>query len=327
LESMPRSCLFLLLSLPLLLSAEPEALLRERFYSQPRRLVSRVGDDGAVSVNRGWKPGREEPFYIEQQRYAVDVIQAGLLTENEPLLRKGIRILDWGFARQGPEGNFPGSGDPLHSSSFFVEASARAALLLQQSERKELQAKALSWKPKIHAAARWMIRPEERQRRPHLDLEPYTHRYYLRAAALLQSATLTEDPALFRAGDAYLQEALKLQQPGGINPEKGGLDVSYQGVGIFYAQLCWLHSPLPARKQELEAMMTRAWAPLLAKLDEQGLIQTEGSSRAQELGRSGTPKRVAYRLILPALLRQSRISQDPRYRELAQRMTDAVWPE
>jgi len=303
-----------------------EEWIHDEFLGNRSRLVSKVGDDGAVSVNRGWKPGSDEPFFIEQQRYGADLIHAGLMTEQEALIQEGVRILEWGFQRQGSEGDFPGTGDPMHSTSFFVEAASRAALLLQASGREDLKDVSASWVPKILAAARWMARPEEIQRRPHLDLEPYTHRYYLRAAALLQASSLTGDVRLETVGLRYLKQGLRLQRPNGINPEKGGLDVSYQGVGVFYAQRLLPYLRDPSLKKQVQDMMTLAWQPVLARVREDGRLDTSDSRRAKEVGRSGTPKRVAYRMMIPALAEQTRLTGDPRYTEAGLRMAQTVWP-
>ena len=70
--------------------------------------------------------------------------------------------MDWGFrANKGPGGDFPGTGDPYHSTELFVEGTARAWLLLQQSGMADLYPAVRDGYPaKILAAARWMTRPE-----------------------------------------------------------------------------------------------------------------------------------------------------------------------
>ncbi|GEM_PF-1937713 len=306
---------------------ELNALLLERFYSVPHRLVSRVDPDGAVSVNRDWKEGADLPFYIEQQRYGVDLIYAGVRTGDEAMIRKGILLIDWGFSRQGPQGNFPGTGDPMHSTSFFVEAVSRSCRILDETGRDDLKENVVRWKKPLLAAGRWMSRPEEMERRKNVDLLPYTHRYYLRAAALIQAAEVTGDPSLALVGRSYLEQGLSRQEQDGTNPEKGGLDVSYQGVGVFYAQLLLPYLKEAEQRKRVLQMTERAWQPIFERIGEDGLPDTRDSKRAMELGRSGTPKRVAYRLIIPALAEQTRLSGDPKYAEVGKQMVQEIWPQ
>lgn len=302
-----------------------EPTLVENFFRHRHRMVSNVGADGAVSVNREWQRGERPEFYIEQQRYGCDLVIGGIVSGQPDLIDYGIRILDWGFARQGPEGNFPGTGDPMHSTSFMVEGAGRAALALQASGLDQYQDKVAEWIPKVHAAASWMARPEEIARHRKLDLERFTHRYYLRAAALAQAAVLTGDESLMETADMYIDEGLTLQRADGTNPERGGLDVSYQGVGVYYAQLIWLTTHEAESRAALEMMMEMALVPLLERAQEDGSVSTEDSTRANEVGRSGRKKRIAYRMIIPALFNYSKISGDTSYAELAEKMASHAW--
>lgn len=304
-------------------SSDP--VLAEGFFSRRDRMVSNVAPNGAVSVNREWESGARPEFYIEQQRYGVDLILGGLVSGKPKFIDEGIRIIDWGFARQGPEGNFPGTGDPMHSTAFMVEASARAALLLREAGTSTQKAKAEEWVPKIHAAARWMSQPEEIARHRKVDLEPFTHRFYLRGAALAEAARLTGDADLMEVARGYLREGMAKQTPDGVNPERGGLDVSYQAVGVFYAQMAGLALEDAALERDLEKMMARAMEPVMAAVQPDGSIDVEGSTRAQETGRSGKPKRIAYRVIVPALIDYGQMTSDPRYTECAHRIGKFAW--
>lgn len=311
---------------PTFLNWASDPLLVEKFYSQRSRMVANVGADGAVSVNREWQEGKRPEFFIEQQRYGVDLIIGGLVSDQQKLIDEGIRMLDWGFARQGPEGDFPGTGDPMHSTSFFVEAASRAALAMKESGRPDLMAKAVEWTPKIHAAARWMARPEEIARHRKMDLERYVHRYYLRAAALAQTAQLTGDDALMEPARIYIEEGLGLQQNDGINPERGGFDASYQAAGLYYALLAWLATEDETLRIPLANMMHKGFAPLLTRLTPEGEIRVEDSTRATEVGRTGQQKRVAYRVIIPTFLHYYKLTGDEQYAAAAKKIAEQAWP-
>jgi hypothetical protein len=112
---------------------------------------------------------------------------------------------------------------------------SRSALLLKQARLAAYDAQVKEWTPKIRSAAHWMIKPEVATKGREKNLDPYTHRFYLRAAALGLASAVTGDTALAEAAAKYAREGLTKQQPDGTNPEKGGFDVSYQGVGDAFA--------------------------------------------------------------------------------------------
>jgi hypothetical protein len=91
-------------------------------YSDPPALVRGVAPDGANGVNAEWERGTGPGLYIEEQRHGEEAIIAGVEHHDARVWRLGLRELAWGFAQQGPGGNFPATEDAFHSTSFFVEA-------------------------------------------------------------------------------------------------------------------------------------------------------------------------------------------------------------
>jgi hypothetical protein len=155
---------------PELASAAPSdvrvefSLALERIlYAHPAGLVRGVGTDGANGVNREYELGRGPGMFIEGQRHGEEAIMAGLAHHDPRLWRIGLRELDWGFAHQGPQGNFPATQDPFHSTS-FVEAVAHLTLVLRGAAADgvtlpaHLLAQVNASLPRLHAAARWMAR-------------------------------------------------------------------------------------------------------------------------------------------------------------------------
>src|SRR5689334_19355748 len=126
---------------PIAVSTTDERVTDERVLSTAPylelyrgRLVGRmrdVGSDGAIGINSKWEHGQFPTWYIEQQRYASDLVIGGLLHQNTDAIDVGLRAFTWGFAHQARDGSFPGTGDAFHSTSFFVEAVAHSLLLLQ----------------------------------------------------------------------------------------------------------------------------------------------------------------------------------------------------
>jgi hypothetical protein len=176
--------------------------LSRALYSTPGRLASKIGPSGAISFNAEWESGQAEHWFIEQQRYGADLVQAGLVRNDRELVQQGWRVLEWGFAKQGPDDDFPGTGDPFHSTSFFVEASARALLLHRQSGQKGFEDVIAQHVAKVAAAARWLMRPAVARGGQRHNL-PYTHRRWVLAAALGETASLTGDRAMAKAAADY----------------------------------------------------------------------------------------------------------------------------
>src|SRR3954468_21434981 len=106
---------------PDLLTLSTDPFLTKVLYEHSDRMVSGVAPSGAISVNAQWENKEVTEWFIEQQRGGADLVQAGVLAHKDALIKQGIAAINWGFAHQGPQGDFPGTGDPLHSTSFFVE--------------------------------------------------------------------------------------------------------------------------------------------------------------------------------------------------------------
>jgi hypothetical protein len=303
-----------------LLQVAKDPLLEEALYRKPERLASRVAPSGAVSVNAEWERGRRKDWYIEQQRYGADWVQAGIIRRDRKLVERGWKILTWGFARQARDGSFPGTGDAFHSTSLFVEAAARALLLLKQSQWDGSPALLVRYQPKVVAAARWLLRPEVARRGRHHNL-PYTHRRWLLAAALGESAALSEDRPLARAAAEYAREGLRLQTRSGINPEKGGPDVAYQAAGILWAGRYYTVCPDSHLRQQIQNMIDRGLQWELTQVDAQGRVSLKQSTRTgKEKGRSGRAKTVNYKILVQALTLGRAVTGAARYQSAAKRI-------
>jgi hypothetical protein len=137
------------------LAFETSAFMKDSAYRKPDRASSDFADSGAYgTVNRAWDKSRSGEWFIEEQRYGFDAVGAGLAWGRKDLIERGLKIFNWGFAQQQADGSFH-CPDAFHSTSFFIEATARTALLLQASPyAKDFAPWVASVKPKLLAAAR-----------------------------------------------------------------------------------------------------------------------------------------------------------------------------
>ncbi len=291
---------------------ETSAFMRDYAYGRPDRAYQEANANGAYgAVNRRWDSERQGSWYIEEQRYGADAIAVGLAHNRSGDVQRGVLILNWGWARQEPDGSFA-CHDNIHSTMFFVEAVARAALLIEASYYRQQYAGVLAeWRPHLQAAVRWLMQPEIELRGMARDA-PYTHRGYRNAVALLAAGIWLDDSEAIARSRMYLHDAVMRQDPTGFNPEKGGHDTSYHGVGLLYAARYYaLISNIgnvadddAVFREELKASVLKALTWLRVRISSDGVISAEGNTRTggdQEVSRSGKTKAISYSYTYKAL--------------------------
>lgn len=292
-----------------------DPLLVRALYAVPSRMAGSVDPDGAVGVNRG--VSSQAKFFIEEQRYGGDLVQTGLASNDDTLIKTGLKVINWGFSRQGADGSFPGTGDPFHSVSLFVEGTARALLSLSEANRDKYGEPITALVPKLFAAAQWLEQPEV-ERRGQSNNFPYTHRRWVLAAALAETAALAHDPNMAAKAKAYADQGLALQQADGVNPEKDGYDVSYQAVGILEAERYLVVCHDQTEQTQVKGMIEKACNWEIAMIGDDGQVNVGNSTRmGNEAAHSGKIKHVNTKEVLQALTYASKITGDERYRNRA----------
>ena len=302
---------------------ETSNFMKETAYRNPDRVAANPAPSGAFSpVNIRWDQTHQGLWYIEEQRYGSDAVCAGVAAGNTAAVDRGLKILRWGFEHQAPDGSF-NCPDAFHSTSFFVEATAHACLVLSGSQYASRYAAEVNWmRPYILKAAQWMTQPsvEAIGRRRNA---PFTHRCYLVAAALGEAGVLCESQPLIEKSKDYIREGVSLQDPSGFNPEKGGYDSSYHAVGLFYAERYYDVAADEETKKQLFRVLTKGYAWLQSRVEPDGTIDLTGNTRigqGQELSRNGTAKKINYGMIYRGFYRWSLISGDSKYAQLAEKV-------
>jgi hypothetical protein len=305
------------------LTLETSAFMKSTAYRRVDRLAPDPAPSGAYSpVNIQWDQSHTGQWYIEEQRYGADAIAGGIAEGDPGAIERGLKIVRWGFDQQQPDGSF-NCPDAFHSTSFFVEAAAHACLMLEVSQYADRTMAETSWlKPRIQAAALWMIQPAvEALGRKHNA--PYTHRRYLVAAALGEAGVLCSNQALINRSKDYIREGLGLQDQSGINPEKGGYDCNYQAVGLVFAERYYDLVADDQLKQALQEVLRKGNAWLASRVRPDGTLDTAGNTRVgagQEISRNGVAKKISYSEVYRALYGWSLISGDSDFEQLAQKV-------
>lgn len=301
---------------------ESTDLIANTLYQRLSRLYNSMAASGANGVNASWERNQTERWYIEAQRSGEDLIIGGLIKNDPQAIQAGFRMFDWGFNRQAADGSFPGTGDPFHSTSFFVQAVAHTLLVIQQSpQSKQYATQVARYTPLVHRAARWMISSKVWNRGTRNN-EPYSHRRYLVAVALGLTSKLTGDRELMNYARQSIEDGLSLQRPDGVNPEKGGHDSSYQMVGVVYAQRWVTYFPDDPLTPRVRAMIERAMAWQQTRILPTGEISSDGNSRTagQEQGRAGRVKKVDYRPAIRGFAYWASVTGDRRWDAIARRI-------
>jgi len=294
-ESAPSPPLAKLIKHPLLVSS---------LYQLP---VGRAySPDGAAGANRdGYR-------WIEEQRQGAEWIVRGMAEGRAGWRELGWRQLDWGLAHQAADGGFD-SADPFHSTSFFIEALARSCLL-------DPAGVTAARRDGLARGARWLMSPRaEAKGVP--NNRPYTHRRYILAAAFGQAAAVTGDAAFAARAAAWAHEGLGLQRADGTDPERDGYDAGYQMVGVLMALRYLPVCDDPGLRTRLRAMVRMATAPELARLQPDGSIDINGSTRiGKETSRSGRIKDLPYGEIMQALVFGVQALPEPAWLQPAERI-------
>jgi hypothetical protein len=276
---------------------------------------------GAVSINADWEKDHAKPWFIELQREGIRWVQCGLASDNKDAIAWGLKQLQWGFQQMKPDGSFD-CPDAFHSTSFLMETTSHAILLIESSPRAdEFRDQLEAMKGPLLTCARWMIspandKPAERQR-------IYTHRRFLLGCGLMECAMITHDSSIREKAVFYLDDGVRLQRDDGAFPEKGGHDSSYHSVGLIYLQRLLLIAPPDFKKPAWEQAAARGMAWLLGRIDETGTVSVEGNTRTgsgQEKGRTGAMKNVNLPEVATALLYRHQATRDEAWLTLARKV-------
>ena len=304
-------------------------LMLDAVYANDESISTYPNAEGAIGVNIDWV----DEYFIEQQRAGADWIAGGLCAQepdglyNETKLALGQLILDYGVSLQDPnDGSFPLSGDQVHSTSLFFEALARATYLLRRRSQPLYQ----DYLEPLRLMGQYMIDPAVVDPGRDVNLDPFNHRFFLRAAAEQVTSRLLprslagalrrqlRDHAL-----VLVQEGLAKQDPTtGIMPERDGFDFNYQAIGLGYLARYYLtaNNMSRATQRAIERAMRRSLRLFTARVDRLGNIDLTDSTRINEPGRNGRPKSLDTKNILQAFLNAFRITGQRGYRRLANRM-------
>lgn len=309
--------------------------MKTTMHGESKKIAGAMSETGALGpLNVPWEKTKSGKWNIQEQRAAADVIAAGIASGDHDLVDRGLKILEWGFGRQQDDGSFgsPDSPQKYHSASFFVEAAAHSLLLLGQSPFRDA---VKSWtdvlKPKLLAAACWMIRPDVHAKAwdgPTAEKPQkfFGHRRFLVAAALGESGVLCSDDELISKSQNFIHDGIQIQKPDGIIPEKHGHDSHYQAQALLFAARYFTIAADPPLRAELKPMIDKGIAWLATRIKSDGTVDAAGNIRTglgQEKTLAGIPKEINYTLVYRALYYWGTLTENAGLKTLAQKVFEA----
>jgi hypothetical protein len=313
---------------------ETSDFIKATLHTESKNLAEQMSQTGAFGINQAWEKTKSGKWNIQEQRAGADLIAAGIIFNDKNLIDDGLEILDWGFARQLPDGSFgtPDLPQKYHSVSFFVEAAAHSILLLEQSSvRDATKSRVDSLKPKLLSAARWMIRPDVHAAAWNGPVETkpqkfFGHRRFLVAAALGETGALCRDEELISESQKFIRDGIQIQKHDGVIPERHGYDSHYQAQALLFAVRYFAIVADKNLRDEMKSFIDKGVAWLVTRIKSDGTVDAAGNIRTglgQEKTLAGTPKEINYSLVYRALFYWGMLTENLELKNLAQKVFEA----
>jgi hypothetical protein len=286
-----------------------------------RRTVASFDDpqtddfDATAGATREFLACASDRWSIGNQTFTVDPIALGNARHDPYLVELGARGVDWGVQqRLGSDGvhRLQSSCDDAatadyggtHHSTQWLASLGEAVYLLRSSPfaaahtgridtyvaRMEELADRLTDERNTRVWERkWLVDDEGNL---------YTHKTYMRAAALGLAASVTDDPqraARWSAeAERIARRGMAAQRANGVNPERDGYDVAYQMYGTWLAQLYDATLGPGPLQDALRAHIDRAVEWLSGRVDaDTGQVDIGASTRVCNVNDASEPYETA----------------------------------
>lgn len=220
-------------------------------------------------------PPNNAAWKIEAQWYGLPLAIAGLYHQKPQQCELGIAAFDYGLRQMQPDGRFI-SDDEHHSTSFFLEAAARIALLKDTLPVPELE----TWIQKLPVAvARFADR---RAWNDNWWRDSLHHRFFLNASVIFLTRSVTPKCSTLQMDQAYswANEGLRRLLPNGASTELGGYDTGYHSLALTFATGSVMAGTMHHvfREQMLDGIRSMThW--LCSRIDEEGTIDDKDNTR------------------------------------------------
>ena len=257
--------------------------------------------DAIASATRRFLACATDEWSMGSQFFTVDLIATGNAEHDASLVERGVRGVDWGVSqRLGTDGVHTLERDcdgavvddygGTHHSTQWLAALGEAVHLLRTSPfAEQYRARTEAYVERVEKIAERLTDERNQrvwERRWLVDDEGhiFTHKAYMRAAALGLAASLTDDSddatRWASAAARIARVGMAAQRDDGVNPERGGYDVAYQMYGIWLALLYDATLEPGDPQRDLRRMIDRAITWMSGRVDDRtGQVDIGASTR------------------------------------------------
>ncbi len=297
---------------PTLLSEYEVIRSLDRAYLRTYAAAGQPDEYGAIGRNRKAFQG------VFNQRHCIETIFHGTVLHDAKETAKGIRVMEYTFQHQQPDGNFEMHVDDPHykgsvgeyaqSMAFFFYDLGHAILYLdendwfqQSTETDALRERVAKVREQAKKSLEWLKTKAEVLRKDTKAANRvliYGEAYYLMGRVL-------QDRNAMEIGRRFIGTALAMQAPDGYFTENGGGDTNYNLFSALLVENLLLHlAPEDAaQKARLWQALERAVKWQMSRILPDGTVSTEGNSRVKPGGETFLGKEKAVDVIrLPLML-------------------------
>lgn len=289
------------------------------------------------AANGAYGPNITDPptdWYIEDQRYGDTDVIAGILHDDVPLIKMGLRMFDFGLDREAANGSFPGSQGLFHGSAMFLAAAAPAMLVLQHWNRLESQMGKPSlshvrWEiSRMDVAATYMV--DSWWNKPnHIDDSSKEERFFEGALALKATGDLAGDKFLQTRAQTYAKNGMRLTKPNGVWTENGlngrcCYDSSYQAIGLVYGTRYLELMAGTKLADRINQTVERGEKWEISRVRPDGTVISKGNSRtygcSEQSQLTGKCKTIDLEAIFSALMRWGVLAKNQHFKDVAEKV-------
>ncbi len=280
----------------------------------PKATALDLNENGAYGEkNKVYDNKKIGSWFIDNQKIGMDAIIVGIYKNDVEAIRRGLKILKWGFDQQMQDGSYT-SSDTYHTVSYFLATSSRAVLHLKNSPFESHFKDQIAFLTKgVERTANWLV--QKNVEVPGLKIDsPYVHRFYMNGVAIGLSGLLLNRSDLVMHSQDLISQGLAKQNPDGSNPEKSGTDTSYHSLGLFFAAQYYSTVADARMRKDLRIMGEKGATWLASKVLENGDVDSSKNTRTGANGekRYGTElKTVTYSMIYKSLAYWGQILNRP----------------
>jgi len=263
---------------------ESETAALESLSAAPnyRLLHDFRGHNDLIDVNGA--AGRNTSGFsdVAAQRDALWVLRRGIIYQDEVMIDRAVKAMEYGFDHQNAQGYFENAlgASPLlavEADAFFMQAYARMYLLLQNSVQfSGYTARLDALRPQSANAMLWLKQNTAELYRQERDAP---NRLVFTGIAFLLNGQLLNEPNLIDIGYQFIDEALDMQHPDGYFLEKGGYDSSYQAVSLLNLMIVRYYTENEPMRVKLYDAVALGMAWEKTRIEADGNILVEGNTR------------------------------------------------